>query len=305
MRVVFMGTPDFAVPSLDALIAQHDVVAVYTRPDAATGRGRRLVPSPVKARAEVAGIPVEQPSTLRGQAAAEALASYRPDVVVVAAFGMLLPASILSVPPLGCVNVHGSVLPRWRGAAPIQRAILAGDDATGVSIMRMEEGLDTGPVCLVRTTDVDDKGAAELTAELAALGAEALLEALPRIQDGSVLWAAQDEGAATYAAKLSAEDVALAPGLTVDEALRRVRASGPSAPCRIVVDGKLLVVLEASRSAADLPDGTATARKRLELGLADGAIVLDRVVPEGRATMTGAAYACGARIDATCEWGEA
>lgn len=302
MRVVFMGTPDFAVPTLRALAAMHEVAGVFTRPDSGAGRGRKVLPSPVKAFATEAGLRVEQPNTLRDPAAVATLASLAPDVIVVAAYGMLLPPDVLDVAPLGCVNVHASLLPRWRGAAPIQRAILAGDAETGVSIMRMEEGLDTGPVCMTRTTDIDDKTADALTTELAELGAAALIDALESMAAGVATWVPQDTSAATYASKLTADDVALAPELTVEEALRRVRASGPSAPCRAMVAGKPLVVLEASRSSADLPQGLGTSKKRLELGLADGSITLDRIVPEGRGAMTGAAYVCGARLGDTCEW---
>lgn len=302
MRVVFMGTPDFAVPSLEALLSRHDVVAVYTRPDAGTGRGRRLVYSPVKRRALQADIPIEQPKSLRDAAETDRLAAYRPDVVVVAAYGMLLPKAILDVPPMGCVNVHASLLPRWRGAAPIQRAILEGDDMTGVSIMKMEEGLDTGPVCATASVTVDGKTAGALTADVAQAGAATLLDALDRIADGSAVWVAQDDTAATYASKLTADDVALHPDLTVDEALRRVRASGASAPCRILVDGRQLVVLEASRADVRLDSGVGTSRKRLVIGLADGSVALDRIVPEGRSEMTGPAYLCGARLGDTCEW---
>ena len=148
MRVVFMGTPSFAVPSLDALIGRHEVVAVYTRPDPLRGRGRHRMASAVKERALEAGIRVEQPGTLRDTGCVDVLRSFRPDVIVVAAYGVILPPDVIDLPSHGCLNVHASLLPRWRGAAPIQRAILAGDATTGVSIIRMEAGLDTGPWCL-------------------------------------------------------------------------------------------------------------------------------------------------------------
>jgi len=302
MRVVFMGTPEFAVPSLDVLLNRHDVVAVYTRPDAASGRGRKVADSPVKARALASSIPVEQPRTLRDPSAVASLRAYAPDIVVVAAYGLILPPEILGVARYGCVNVHGSVLPRWRGAAPIQRAILAGDAETGVSIMQMEVGLDTGPTCLIRTTATDRKSSGTLTSELADLGAQTLLEALAAIEAGTVEWTPQDDALATYADKLSAADVALHPELTVAEALRRVRASGPSAPCRLALAERRLVVLEAAEGGAVLAPGGVACGRQLELGLADGALVLERVVPEGRSAMDGASFARGARLADDSTW---
>lgn len=305
MRIVFMGTPTFAVPSLSALAERHDVIAVYTRPDAASGRGRTLSPSPVKVAAVSVGLPVEQPRTLRDPEVVSRLQSYRPDAIVVAAFGMILPAEVLSVPPSGCINVHASLLPRWRGAAPIQRAILAGDAVAGVSIMRMEEGLDTGPYAEQVSTEVDDLDATELTDALARLGAEALLRTLTRVEDGADVWTPQDEEAATYARKLTAADVALDPSLGVEAALRRVRASGPSAPCRATVGGRRIVVVEVHRSDHVIAPGHALCARGLTLGFADGAIELDRIVPEGRSAMSADAFARGARLGDECTWGAA
>ncbi len=165
MRVVFMGTPAFAATILDDLAEQHDVAAVYTRPDAVRGRGKRLEPSPVKAAAERRGLRVLTPRTLRDEAAQRELASFAPDVICVAAYGAILPKEVLDIPRFGCLNVHASLLPRWRGAAPIERAILAGDEEAGVCIMRMEEGLDTGAYCVCRTARIDGKTAPELTDE--------------------------------------------------------------------------------------------------------------------------------------------
>lgn len=301
MRVVFMGTPDFAVPALEALLARNDVVAVYARPGS-SGRSRRKTPSPVALRAQQAGIPVEHPSTLRSEETLEGLRAWRPDVIVVAAYGLILPPAALALPPLGCVNIHASLLPRWRGAAPIQRAILAGDDVTGVTIMRMEEGLDTGPWCEQRTVSIDEKTTADLTAELAEVGARALMEALPRISDGSVRWVAQDDARATYADKVTSVDVSLEPSLTVDEALRRVRASNASARSRVRLAGRELTLLAADRSPARLEPGSASCVNALELGLADGAVRLDSVVPEGRGAMDAAAFVRGARLPETCTW---
>lgn len=298
-----MGTPAFAVPTLDALLDHHEVAAVFTRPDRAKGRGRRLVASPVKQRALERGVTIEQPSTLRDPSAVATLQALEPDAIVVAAYGFILPREVLDIPPHGCVNVHASLLPRWRGAAPIQRAILAGDEIAGVSIMRMEEGLDTGPWCLQASAVVDGKNAAELTDELALLGADSLLEALTQIETGSVRWTSQDDALATYAAKIGPDDVALLPILSVAEGARRVRASGTSAPCRVTVGDRRLVVIAAHRVDTALAPGEAVCAGSLDLGLADGALRLDVIVPEGRSRMAADAFLRGAHLPDACAWG--
>lgn len=296
-----MGTPAFAVPTLDVLLRDHDVAAVYTRPDAASGRGRRIVFSPVKERAIEAGVPVEQPATLKGPEAAGRLAAYAPDVVVVAAYGLILPQAVLDVPPLGCVNVHASLLPRWRGAAPVQRAILAGDEVSGVSIMRMEAGLDTGPYALQASLDIRGLEADELTARLARLGAGALGEYLAA-PPGTLPWVAQDDALATYAEKVTAADVALAPELGVADAVRRVRASTRSAPARATVGGRRVVVLDCEPADAPPAPGEAGCVRDLVLGLADGAVRVTRLVPEGKQAMAGADWLRGARLPDPCTW---
>ncbi|HHI77064.1 MAG TPA: methionyl-tRNA formyltransferase [Gammaproteobacteria bacterium] len=229
LRIVFAGTPDFSVPPLRALIGSpHQVVAVYTQPDRPAGRGRKLMPSPVKEVALEEGIPVEQPASFRETEAVERLAGYRPDLMVVVAYGLLLPESVLAVPRLGCVNIHASILPRWRGAAPIQRAIQAGDSETGVSIMQMEKGLDTGPVYLVERTPIaPDETGGSLHDRLSELGATALMKALPGIADGSLQPQPQDESRATYAHKLSKAEAWIdwtRPALEIE---RQVRAFNP------------------------------------------------------------------------------
>jgi methionyl-tRNA formyltransferase len=303
VRVVFMGTPSFAVPSLEALLRDHEVVAVYTRPDAAKGRGRHLVASPVKERALDAGLRVEQPRTLRDPESIAALRELRPDLIVVAAYGAILPPDVIDLPPLGCLNVHASLLPRWRGAAPIPRAIMAGDTETGVSIMRMEAGLDTGPWCLQVATSVGGKTTADLTGELARLGAGALSEALALTADGRCEWTVQDESRVTYAAKVSAADVALEPGLSVTEALRRVHASGSTAPSRVLVGGRRFVIVSASAADIDVPQRGVATQAGLTLGFADGALHIDTLVPEGRSAMPSEAYLRGARLSADTTWG--
>ncbi|RMG36932.1 MAG: methionyl-tRNA formyltransferase [Gammaproteobacteria bacterium] len=229
LRIVFAGTPDFSVPPLRALIGSpYEVVAVYTQPDRPAGRGRKLQPSPVKEVALETGIPVEQPVNFKDEAAVERLAGYAPDLMVVVAYGLLLPESVLRIPRLGCVNIHASILPRWRGAAPIQRAIQAGDTETGVSIMQMEKGLDTGPVYLIERTPIEpDETGGSLHDRLSELGATALMKALPGIVDGSLRPQPQDEQQATYAHKLSKQEAWIdwtRPALEIE---RQVRAFNP------------------------------------------------------------------------------
>ncbi len=229
MRLVFAGTPEFAVPSLEALLeSPHDLVAVYTQPDRPAGRGRRLTPSPVKRLALAAGVPVEQPKSLRDPEAVRRLAAYRPDLMVVTAYGLLLPREVLEIPKRGCVNVHASLLPRWRGAAPIQRAILAGDRETGITLMQMEEGLDTGPMLAQAALPIGaTETAGELHDRLAALGKSLLAERLDEILSGALEPEPQDEAAATYAGKLSKQEAELDWRQDADRLLRAIRAFNP------------------------------------------------------------------------------
>ena len=229
-RLVFAGTPEFALVSLQALVrAGHNVVAVYTQPDRPAGRGRKLTASSVKRYATEHGIRVMQPASLRGDEAARDLEALNPDVLIVAAYGLILPQNILDVPQFGCLNVHASVLPRWRGAAPIQAAILAGDESTGVSLMRMTAGLDCGPVyCDSRIAIGEHETAGELHDRLAALGGELLVARLASILDGDLTATEQDESLATYAAKISKQDAELDWSLPADELQRRIRAYNPA-----------------------------------------------------------------------------
>ncbi len=228
-RIVFAGTPDFSVPPLRALLAsEHRVVGVYTQPDRPAGRGRKLSPSPVKETALDAGIPVYQPPNFRDPASIDALAALRADLMVVVAYGLLLPKAVLAAPRLGCINIHASVLPRWRGAAPIQRAILAGDATSGVTIMRMEEGLDTGPMFLVETVALAaDETGGSLHDRLSALGAEALMKALPGILDGALVATPQDDAQACYAKKLDKAEAWIDWTRPAAEIERQVRAFNP------------------------------------------------------------------------------
>ena len=230
LRVVFAGTPEFSVPCLEACRASGvDVVAVYTQPDRPAGRGRKLTPSPVKQAALIAAIPVEQPESLKPVEAQHALAAYRPDLLVVVAYGLILPRKVLAIPRHGCWNVHASLLPRWRGAAPIQRAILAGDSESGVDLMQMEAGLDTGPVLLERRTPIarEDTGGS-LHDRLSVLGADVLAEGLARLLAGESLPAhAQAEAGVVYAHKLDKAEAKLDFGRPAVELELQVRAFDP------------------------------------------------------------------------------
>ncbi|HIE54413.1 MAG TPA: methionyl-tRNA formyltransferase [Chromatiaceae bacterium] len=228
-RILFAGTPDFSVPSLKALLGSGlEPVAVYTQPDRPAGRGRKLTPGPVKSVAQEQGIPVYQPAVLRDAGAVAELEQLRPDLMIVVAYGLLLPAEVLKIPRLGCINIHASLLPRWRGAAPIQRAIEAGDRETGVSIMRMEEGLDTGPVYLSKRTAISDEDTGgSLHDRLARLGAEALMEALPGILSGSLEPVPQHDAEATYATKLDKKEAVIDWRRPAWQIERQVRAFNP------------------------------------------------------------------------------
>lgn len=247
MRIVFMGTPDFAVPVLDALIdAGHDVVAAYSQPPRAGGRrGKALTPSPVQARAETLGIEVRTPLSFRKEpGATEAFAALAADVAVVAAYGLILPQALLDAPRFGCLNVHGSLLPRWRGAAPIQRAILAGDAETGVGIMQMEAGLDTGPVLLEERTPIDGKTSGILSAELAAMGARLMV----RVLDDPAAFPPrpQPEDGVTYASKIDKAEARIDFTRSAVEVERQVRAFNPAPGAYFEYAGERIKVLSAA-----------------------------------------------------------
>ena len=297
MRVVFMGTPAFAVPSLRALAAEHDVVQVLTRPDAIRSRGKKLEPSPVKAAALELGLPVLEanrctPEVLDVLRAADA------DIFCVAAYGCILPDEVLTMAPLGCVNVHASLLPRWRGAAPIQRSILAGDADTGVSIMRIGHGVDTGAYCAQASCAVEGKTADELTSELAELGGELLVRTLPMIADGTAAWTEQDESLVTHAAKISKAEMRLDPSASALDNVRRVLASSDAAPARCELAGKpvrVMMAVGAASGAHPVPGEFVIENKRLFLGCSDGTFEAAALKPDGKREMDAAAWAAGQR----------
>lgn len=259
-RLIFAGTPDFAVPSLQALLAAEGVlVAVYTQPDRPAGRGRQPRPSPVKIQAQAASVPIYQPSSLRDPATQAEIVALAPDLLVVAAYGLILPPAVLAIPRLGCVNVHASLLPRWRGAAPIQRALLAGDAETGICIMRMEAGLDTGPV-YARATCPIPRGTTggELHDQLAVLGAETLRATLPALLAAIAVPVPQDDARATYAPKLEKAEAVLDWTRPALELERQVLAFNPYPVAQTYLDGQTLRVWRArtEQESSAAPPGT-------------------------------------------------
>ncbi len=229
LRIVFAGTPDFAARHLSALLAsEHQVVAVYTQPDRPAGRGKKLTPSPVKILAEQNGLPICQPASLKSEQEQQILAQFDADIMVVVAYGLLLPSAILTTPKRGCINVHGSILPRWRGAAPIQRAIWAGDTNTGVTIMQMDEGLDTGDILSIKTLSIDDEEtSASLYDRLAILGPDALINCLAKIAANSAEPVKQDDSLANYAQKLTKEEAKIDWHQSAIHIERCIRAFNP------------------------------------------------------------------------------
>jgi methionyl-tRNA formyltransferase len=255
MRIIFMGTPDFAVPALDALVAAgHDIVAVYSQPPRPAGRGKAPRPSPVHARADALGLVVRTPVSLRGAEEQADFAALEADMAVVAAYGLILPVPVLEAPGLGCLNIHASLLPRWRGAAPIQRAILAGDAETGVTIMQMEAGLDTGPMLARAATPVDAKTAGALTAELADMGAKLLLEVLADLPAHPPV--PQPEAGVTYAAKIDKAESRLDFTRPAVEVERQVRAFNPAPGAWLAIGGERIKILAAAVETQDGPAGT-------------------------------------------------
>jgi methionyl-tRNA formyltransferase len=251
LRVAFAGTPEFALPALAALITRHEVVGVLTQPERPAGRGQKLKLSPVKAAALAAQLPVAQPQSLKNDAGRADLIAWRPDVLVVVAYGLMLPPPVLHLPRLGCINIHASLLPRWRGAAPIQRAILAGDNESGVSIMQMDAGLDTGPVLLQRRCAISREHTGGLLHdELSALGAAALLDALDGLEKGSLHGVPQPLEGATYAAKIDKAECRINWRHDAQSIERQVRAFNPWPVAETLLEGEQLRIFAARAESA-------------------------------------------------------
>ena len=305
MKLAFAGTPEFAAIILDALVrSRHCVAAVFTRHDARAGRGKRVTQSAVKRRALTAGIEVHQPRGMRNSDAAETLGAVDPDLLVVAAYGFLLPASILAIPRLGCINVHASVLPRWRGAAPVHHAILAGDARTGVSIMAMDSRLDSGPILAVQTCPIASKDTTgSLTERLAKLGAAALLETLCALESGAIEGKVQDETRVTHAPKLTKSQAAIDWTRPATEIERMIRAFDPWPVAHTYVAGQDTPAFRVWR--AEIADADSTAapgtvlrcdEEGMVVAAACGAIILSDVQPPGARRMSSAEFARGHRL---------
>ena len=292
-----MGSPDFALSTLRALANAYEVVGVVTQPDRASGRGRELKAPPVKVLAQELNIPVIQPEKLKQPEAMEQLIAWSPDLIVVAAFGQILRKDVLELPRFGCINVHASLLPRWRGAAPINAAILAGDEETGVTIMQMDVGLDTGPMLAKRSIRIKpDDTAGSVFQALSALGADLLLDTLPDCLSGKLVPQPQPEEGSTYAPMMKKEDGKLDFNSDVNELERRVRAFNPWPGTSMEFDGTNLKVHR-----AHVEDGDVSAGQRLivenqpAVGARGGLLVLDEVQPAGKKPMSGKSFLSGAR----------
>ncbi len=288
MRIVFAGTPEFAAEHLKALLdSPYEIVAVYTQPDRPAGRGQKLMPSAVKALAVAHDIPVFQPQTLRNTDAQAELAALKPDLMVVVAYGLILPQVVLDIPRLGCINSHASLLPRWRGAAPIQRAVEAGDAESGVTVMRMEAGLDTGPMLLKVVTPIsaDDTGGT-LHDRLAEMGPIAVVQAIAGLADGSLQGEVQDDAQATYAHKLNKDEARIDWSRPAVELERLIRAFNPWPVCHSTLDGESVKVLAARLSTGTGAPGEilSASKDGLVVACGDQALSLARLqLPGGKA----------------------
>ena len=306
MKILFMGTPDFALFSLKALVeAGENVIGVVTQPDKPKGRGYALTPPPVKVYAVEAGIPVFQPQTLRGEEFAAQLSELDPDLIVVAAYGKILPANVLDYPKHGCVNVHGSLLPEYRGAAPMQRAIIDGKSETGITTMMMDVGLDTGDMLLKRVVTIEQNDNFEdIHDKLGACGAEVLLETIGAIRAGTLTREKQDGNLATYAAKIEKSDCVIDFTRSAMEVHNRIRGLSPiPLAFTYTPDGKMLKVTASevvSTTGADAPAGTVTSVSggKITVACGKGCVALLSVLPEGKKRMNASDFINGRKIAA-------
>ncbi|WP_270222697.1 methionyl-tRNA formyltransferase [Kosakonia cowanii] len=292
LRIIFAGTPDFAARHLDALLSsEHEIVGVFTQPDRPAGRGKKLMPSPVKVLAEEKGLPVFQPASLRQQENQQLVAELNADVMVVVAYGLILPKAVLDMPRLGCINVHGSLLPRWRGAAPIQRALWAGDTQTGVTIMQMDVGLDTGDMlyklaCPITSEDTS----ATLYDKLSALGPQGLIETLQQLAQGTAKPQVQDEDLVTYAEKLSKDEARMDWSLSAEQLERCIRAFNPWPMSWFVIDEQPIKVWKASAlpSSTQAEPGTIVeaSKSGIQVATAEGILNLESLQPAGKKAMS-------------------
>lgn len=301
IKVVFFGSPEFAIPSLKAICTEYDVVGVVTQPDRPAGRGKELTSPPIKKIAEELGIPTLQPNRLKDPGVLEQLTEWKADVFVVAAFGQIFRKNILDIPKFGLINVHASLLPRWRGASPIQAAILAGDEKTGVSIMKIDAGIDTGDVFAQQTVEIDEQvTAGELSEKLALIGAQLLMETLPDYLAGKNLGRHQDEGSATYAGMINKEDAILNIEESAEMIVRRVRAYQPWPIAKLDIAGKRLLIHKAHQvSSIQREPGIEFIHQNYPaIATSDGLLVLDQIQLAGKKVVDGRAFLQGNR-----DWG--
>ena len=289
MKIIFAGTPDFAATHLQALISQHEVVAVYTQPDRPAGRGKKLNASPVKLLAEQNNLPIYQPQSLKDPEQHTILANLQADIMVVVAYGLILPQVVLDAPRLGCINVHGSILPRWRGAAPIQRAVEAGDKETGVTIMQMDAGLDTGAMLTITRCPIEpSETSGSLYDKLAALGAPALLSTLDKLKAGTAVAVAQDNGQSTYAKKIDKAEALIAwsqPAIIIDQ---RIRAFSPFPAAYTEIEGLRVKIWAAQTSTQQLGTSgeiVAADDNGLLVGCGQGSLLLTEIQLAGKSRM--------------------
>jgi methionyl-tRNA formyltransferase len=306
LRIAFAGTPHFALPALRALLSStHRVVGLLTQPDRPAGRGRELRASPVKLVALDAGLPLAQPATLKTPESRVELASWMPDVLVVVAYGLILPPAVLELPRLGCVNIHGSLLPRWRGAAPIQRAILAGDAETGVTIMQLDAGLDTGPTLLERRHRIGSHDTAgDLHDALAELGAAALIEALDGLAAGTLAARPQPAAGTTYAPKLEKSEARIDWNVDALEIDRRVRAFNPWPVAETTFGGETLRILRAHVAAPSTTDAAAgtllgLAEDGVHVACGAGVLAVSELQRAGKRPISARDFANAARLEGT------
>ena len=298
MRVVFMGTPDFAVPILRAAMSNNDIVAVYSQPPRPSGRGYRTTPSPVHQLAEVLGLPIHTPTSLKTVKEQERYRALNADVAVVAAYGLILPKTILNAPRSGCVNIHASLLPRWRGAAPIQRAILAGDSESGVCLMKMDEGLDTGPVFVRQATPIDEATTAgDLHDTLAEMGSTLVREWLDKIAGGSAVPKPQDPYGSSYAEKIRRSETRIDWYEAGHQVVRQINAFSPAPGAWTILGKERVKILAARAVVGDGVPGTALSGQ-LVIACGDGAIEIDRLQVAGRQPLAARAFLAGRLVPA-------
>jgi methionyl-tRNA formyltransferase len=306
LRLGVAGTPDFAVPALQTLADACSVVAVFTQPDRPAGRGQALKISPVKRRAQELGLAVHQPLTLKGPEAADLVRGLELDLLIVAAYGLILPPAVLEIPRFGCINIHASLLPRWRGAAPIQRALLAGDSSTGVTIMRMEAGLDTGPMLAWRSTPIEGSDTGQsLHDRLADIGADLMLETLAAITAGSLQERPQPDQGATYAQKIRKEEARIEWNQHASSIWRQVRAFNPWPVAETRCNGQQLRIWGAELPSSDgqrAPPGSVLAAggAGIDVACGSGVLRITRLQLAGRKPLAAGEFLAGQRLDGAC-----